>query len=201
MKHVRLVSIAGSMASVLILGCVQTKSEVDVKPVDINLNITGRLEVVITDARRQEEAITGSKPKRTVRPEDIGLPPTPVPTSYNAPEGFVLVADSSSDQLIQQMAARHPQIEAMLNSHLVGESHTGLLVSKGALSSSQQSLVDAENADRMELYKSEAAKKSLSVDQVALGYYMARLEHVDKGTWVERFNKSTGSWEWFQWDR
>jgi hypothetical protein len=30
---------------------------------------------------------------------------------------------------------------------------------------------------------------------------MARLEHVDKGTWVERFNKSTGSWEWFQWDR
>ena len=201
MKRVRLVSIAASIASVLILGCVQTKSEVDVKPVDINLNITGRLEVVITDARRQEEAITGSKPKRTVRPEDIGLPATPVPTSYNASEGFVLVADSGGEQLIQQMTARHPQIEAILNSHLVGESHTGLLLSKGALSSSQQSLVDAENADRMALYKLEAAKKSLPVDQVALGYYMARLEHVDKGTWVERFNKSIGSWEWFQWDR
>lgn len=201
MKRARLVSIAASIASMLILGCVQTKSEVDVKPVDINLNITGRLEVVITDARRQEEAITGSKPKRTVRPEDIGLPAAPVPTSYNVPEGFVLVADSGSEQLIQQMTVRHSQIEALLNSHLVGESHTGLLVSKGTLSSSQQSLVDAENADRMALYKSEAAKKSLPADQVALGYYMARLEHVDKGNWVERFNKSTGSWEWFQWDR
>jgi len=201
MKRARLVYIAASIASTLIVGCVQTKSEVDVKPVDINLNITGRLEVVITDARRQEEAITGSKPKRTVRPEDIGLPGTPVPTSDNAPAGFVWVADSGSEQLIQQMAARHPQIEALLNSHVVGESHTGLLVPKAALSSSLQSLVDAENADRMALYKLEAAKKNVPVDQVALGYYMARLEHVDKGTWVERFNKSSGSWEWFQWDR
>jgi uncharacterized protein YdbL (DUF1318 family) len=115
--------------------------------------------------------------------------------------GFVLVADTGNDQLIQQMAARHPQIEAMLNSHVVGESHTGLLVPKAALSSSQQSLLDAENADRMALYRLEAAKKNVPVDQVALGYYMARLEHVDKGVWVERFNKSSGGWEWFQWDR
>src|SRR4029077_1444047 len=54
-------------------GCLHTKSEVDVKPVDINLNITGRLELVITDARKEEQKITGSAPKRTVRPEDIGL--------------------------------------------------------------------------------------------------------------------------------
>jgi hypothetical protein len=37
------------------------------------------------------------------------------------------------------------------------------------------------------------------VDQVILGYYLARLEHVNKGNWVERYNKSTGGWEWFQW--
>ena len=30
---------------------------------------------------------------------------------------------------------------------------------------------------------------------------LARLEHVNKGAWVERFNKSAGSWEWFQWDK
>jgi len=200
-KRARLISIAASIAATLLFGCVQTKNEVDVKPVDINLNITGRLEVVITDARQQEEAITGSKPKRTVRPEDIGLPASAVPTSEYAPGGFVLVSDTSSEQLIQQMAARHPQIQALMTSHLVGESHTGLLVPKGSLSSSQQSLVDADNADRMALYNLEAGKKGVPVDQVALGYYMARLEHVDQGTWVERFNKSTRSWEWFQWDR
>jgi uncharacterized protein YdbL (DUF1318 family) len=201
--------------------CLQTKSEVDVKPVDINLNITGRLEVVITDARQQEQQITGSAPKRTVRPEDIGLPPAPSPTSDAAgsgailtendaaPEKLMLVADiylvaASGDrgtQLIQQMAARHSQIAAMLDSQLVGESHTGFLVPKGNLSPAQQALVAAEKGDRAELYKLEAAKKNTAQDQVALAYYMARLEHVNKGTWVERYNKTAGSWEWFQWNR
>src|SRR5216683_4776242 len=83
MKLARIVAVITLVASAGLSGCgpVQTKSEVDVKPVDINLNITGRLEVVITDARKQEEQITGSAPKRTVRPEDIGLPASPAPTS------------------------------------------------------------------------------------------------------------------------
>jgi hypothetical protein len=58
-----------------------------------------------------------------------------------------------------------------------------------------------KNSDRTQLYKLEAAQKGTSVDQVALGYYLARLEHVNKGTWVDQFNKSSGSWEWFQWNR
>ncbi len=213
MKRSHLVPILALSAATALAGCVQTKSEVDVKPVDINLNITGRLEVVITDARHAEEEITGSKPKRTVTPEDIGLPAAPAASSkageiadplasLEAGAGrFVLVAGDSQAQLIQQMAARHPQIQAMLDSQTVGESHTGFLVARAALSPSQQSLVDAENSDRTQLYQLEAAKKGTSVDQVALGYYLARLEHVNKGNWVDRFNKSTGSWEWFQWNR
>ena len=220
MKRMQLLAVVASVASAAMVGCIQTKSEVDVKPVDINLNITGRLELVITDARRQEEEITGAKPKRTVRPEDIGLPPVLAPRSDVTGPGARLtndgpaspvvlvslyyVADASSDrqaQLIQQMAARHPQIEALLDSQLVGESHTSVLVPRASLSASQQALVNAENADRMELYKLEAAKKNTAVDQVALGYYLARLEHVNKGAWVERYNKSTSSWDWFQWDR
>jgi uncharacterized protein YdbL (DUF1318 family) len=217
MKLARIVSVIAFAAATAWVGCVQTKSEVDVKPVDINLNITGRLEVVITDARKQEEQITGSAPKRTVRPEDIGLPPSAMPTSDAGSRATMLsddseqsarlvwVADNSAGdseaQLIQQMAARHQQIAAMLNGQLVGESHTGFMVAKASLNPSQQALVDAENADRTRLYQLESAKKGTSVDQVALGYYLARLEHVNKGTWVERFNKSAGSWEWFQWDK
>ena len=212
MKLARMVAVITLVAGLSGCGPVQTKSEVDVKPVDINLNITGRLEVVITDARKQEEQITGSAPKRTVRPEDIGLPAT-TPTSdagrasmmasrndENAAR-LVFVADDSEAQLIQQMAARHQQIAAMLNEQLVGESHTGFLVVKSSLTPSQQASVDAENADRTKLYQLEAAKKGTTVDQAALGYYLARLEHVNKGAWVERFNKSSGSWEWFQWDK
>jgi uncharacterized protein YdbL (DUF1318 family) len=212
MKLARMVAVITLVAGLSGCGPVQTKSEVDVKPVDINLNITGRLEVVITDARKQEEQITGSAPKRTVRPEDIGLPAS-TPTSdagrasmmasrndENAAR-LVFVADDSEAQLIQQMAARHQQIAAMLNEQLVGESHTGFLVLKSSLTPSQQASVDAENADRTKLYQLEAAKKGTTVDQAALGYYLARLEHVNKGAWVERFNKSSGSWEWFQWDK
>jgi uncharacterized protein YdbL (DUF1318 family) len=208
-----------SVVSAALVGCIQTKSEVEVKPVDINLNITGRLELVITDARQQEEQIAGAKPKRTVRTEDIGLPPVPGPRSDATPAGPMLTDDApvfpvgavglyaaavSSDrqaQLVQQRAARHAQIEAMLDNQLVGESHTGILVPRASLSASQQTLVNAENADRIELYKLEAEKKQTTVDEVTLGYYLARLEHVNKGTWVERYNKSTGSWEWFQWER
>jgi uncharacterized protein YdbL (DUF1318 family) len=215
MRLVKVLALAAAIAVGLFAGCVQTKSEVDVKPVDINLNITGRLELVITDARRQEEEITGSKPKRIVTPEDIGLPAAPAPQSNatgmgtmltddgSASARLMLVADTGTDEqaLIQRMAARHPQIASMLDSQSVGESHIGFLVPKSSLSPSQQALVDAENADRSEIYKLEGARKNTSVDQVALGYYMARLEHVNKGTWVERYNKSSGSWEWFQWNR
>jgi uncharacterized protein YdbL (DUF1318 family) len=220
MKRRWLVVAIAPIAVVVIFGCLQTKSEVSVKPVDINLNINGRLELVITDARKEEEKITGSAPKRTVRPEDIGLPPALAPKS-DAGTGAILAHGESEsprlvlvagiypvdvnsdrkDQLIRQMAARHQQIAALLDSRLVGESHTGFLVPKGSLSTDQQALVDAENADRSELYKLEAAKKNTTQDQVALAYYMARLEHVNKGTWVERYDKSTSSWEWFQWDR
>jgi len=218
MKRMQLLAVMAAVASAAMGGCIRTKSDVEVKPVDINLNITGRLELVITDARRQEEQITGQKPKRTVRPEDIGLPSVPAPKAETTGPGARLTddgpafplalvanayaADTSSDQqtqLIQQMAARHPQIEALLDSQSVGESHTGFLVPRTSLSTSQQALVNAENADRAGLYKLEAAKKNMPVDQVIPGYYLARLEHVNQGTWVERYDKSSGGWEWFQW--
>ncbi len=216
MKRMQVVTIVLSLASALLAGCLHTQSEVAVKPVDINLNITGRLEVVITDARQQEEAITGQKPKRTVTPEDIGLPaastnannPGAMLTDYGWNLAHLLLATDvyaaqpgDRTQLIQQMAARHPQIASMLDSGSVGESHTGFLVPKANLTPAQQTLVDAENADRTQLYKLEAASKNTPVDQVALAYYMARLEHVSKGTWVERYNKTAGTWEWFQWNR
>jgi len=210
MRRMHLVLLLALTGSTILIACLQTKSEVDVKPVDINLNITGRLEVVITDARKVEEEITGSKSKRTVRPEDIGLPPASSDKSDaggamdadQADRGsIVLVASDPEQQLIEQMAARHPQIQTMLDSQLVGESHTGYLVSKATLSVGQQSLMDAENSDRLQFYKLEAAKKNTPLDQVALGYYLARLGHVNRGNWADQFNKSTGRWEWFQWNR
>ena len=40
---------------------------------------------------------------------------------------MVLVATDPEQQLIEQMVARHPQIQTMPNSHLAGEAHSGYL--------------------------------------------------------------------------
>src|SRR5579864_3703924 len=101
MKRMRLVGIVLSMAAAVLAACFHTQSEVAVKPVDINLNITGRLEVVITDARKVEEEITGSKPKRTVRPEDIGLPPA---SSDKSDAGGAMNADPYGDTSFPSVA-------------------------------------------------------------------------------------------------
>src|SRR5438552_1136738 len=45
------------------------------KPMVININFNGHLDLVIHDARQNMEDITGEKPRNAVRPEDIGLPP------------------------------------------------------------------------------------------------------------------------------
>ena len=37
----------------------------------------------------------------------------------------------------------------------------------------QQAVLDAENKDRSELYRLEAQRRSISADEVALGYYLA----------------------------
>lgn len=201
------------LATAASFGCLRTKSEVDVKPVDINLNISGRLELVITDARQAEAAISGAKPKRTVRPEDIGLPPVPRDGAMRFEEPtrarLMFVSDvqtigaAADDQaaLIRAMAARYAQVATLRARGSVGEGHDGFLAPRASLSAAERALVDAENRDRAQVYALEAAAKGTTGSEVALGYYLARLEHVAKGTWAERYDKSTGQWQWFQWDR
>src|SRR6266511_3859045 len=99
MKRAQFLAVVVSVASAAMVGCIRTKSELAVKPMDINLNISGRLELVITDAR-QEEEITGTKPKRTVRPEDIGLPPVPTPKSETTGPGAMLTDDGPASPVV-----------------------------------------------------------------------------------------------------
>ena len=195
------------------------------KPLEININFTGHLDLVIHDARQDLETITGEKPTRTVRPEDIGLPAegskaggAVIPASGNilavgdaeffvpvvlrrgeaVAEGERWVEVALADDLKKSMAGRNAQIRAMWDSKVVGESHTGLLVAKGALSGEQQKLMEAENGDRTALYAAEAKQKSVTADEVAIGYYVARLGYAKDGAWYEKKGAS-GAWEWKQW--
>lgn len=207
------------VAPVLVLGAVagcNTTHEVVIKqdkPMDININLTGRLDLVIHDARQDLEDITGEKPARVVNPEDIGLPALPRqrtglgaeaygerPVAYLAAFGAGEMRPVASEADIKaNLAARDKEVRALWDAGAVGEAHTGLLVARGALTAEQQKLVAAENADRAALYAIQAAEKKSTVDEVALAYYLGRLGYAKAGNWYEKFNKQTNQWEWAKW--
>jgi len=206
-------------------GCLEAHVVVDQpKPLEINLNISGHLDIVIQDARQDLENITGEKPTNVVRPEDIGLPASPAgnkgaalvpaqPTDALFPVVFHSHATSRSamperlftvavtDDLKAAMKARDAQLRPLWDDGSIGESHTGLLVAKGNLTPAQSKLMDAENADRKALYDAEAKDKKTTADEVALGYYVARLGYAKNGAWYEKRNTTSGVWEWKQWGK
>lgn len=191
------------------------------KPIEINLNISGRVDLVI-HAQKDMESITGEKPTNTVRPEDIGLPPartggalepmetplladladTPVllrtaqPRAGGAPEKWVVVA--LIDDLKKSMAARDKLVRPLWDSKLVGESHSGLLEAKGSLTAEQKKLMDEENADRRAYFAEAGKNDKISADEAALAFYIARLGYAKAGAWYEKKN-AAGAWEWKQW--
>ena len=211
---------ASVLAACVVTGC-NTHHEIVVsqpKPMEVNVNLTGRLELVVTDARKDLEQIEGEKPKRVVTAEDIGLPATtdgpPAPATKPGARGLESrrvvyldeigiqpprVALASEDELKKSMEGRRAQVKALRQAHAAGEAHTGLLVEKGSLTPAQRSVMDAENKDRQALYELEAQRKSEPVAKVALGWYVARLSYVNKGDWVEKFNKEKNQWEWVHW--
>ena len=198
-------------------GC-NTKHEIVVsqpKPLEVNVNLTGRLEVVLTDAREDMADITGQAPKRKISLEDLGLPPSALapstapavpsmPASLRMQDSDLayMMAEAPREAALKKaMAGRYGQIRQLLSAKTLGEAHTGLLAARGALAPAQTALMAAENKDRSELYGLVSQRTGTPLDQVALGYYMARLEHAEKGDWVEIFNKQTNQWEWQQWDK
>ena len=190
------------------------------KPLEVNINLSGRLDLVIHDARQVVEQITGEKPQQTVRPEDIGLPAAAASSAPGpgAAAGFpqdalagpvVCLADfgrapapapvATEAELKKSLAQRHAHLRAILDAQVAGESHTGLVVVRGKVSAAQQATIDAENADRSALYALEAKRRNIGEAEVALGYYLPRLGHARKGDWYDKFNKAKNVWEWHQW--
>ncbi len=181
------------------------------KPLEVNVNVSGKLELVIHDARDDVARITGEKAKQVVSPQDIGLDDpattgqaTPPTGSTQAPvwastRVVLLDAVGSEEGLKQAMAGRNKAVRALLDTKLAGEAHTGLLAARGTLSPAQQKLLSDENADRSALYTAEAKRKGVTEAEVSVAYYLARLGHAEPGDWYEKLNKASGQWEWKKW--
>lgn len=96
---------------------------------------------------------------------------------------------------------RMADIQTFKNSRLVGEGRDALLAIRvetpGDYGDFIRKTVDAENADRMALMKSEAEKQKTSLPQIQTKQASLAAKLAFKGEWIE-FVKADGSSEWIQ---
>src|SRR5438067_970058 len=133
-----------AVVACVLAGC-NTHHEIVVsqpKPMEVNVNLTGRLELVVTDARKDLEQIEGEKPKRVVTAQDIGLPATtegpPAPATKPGARGLEprrvvylgemgtqppRIALASEEELKKAMEGRRAQVKELRGARVVGEAH------------------------------------------------------------------------------
>ena len=95
-----------------------------------------------------------------------------------------------ADDIKARMLARLPQIEALKADGVIGEDKNGFLQFRKA-AGDKQALINAENADRGEIYKAIAAKQGVSVEVVGQRRALQIAEVAKPGEWLQ---KADGTW-------
>jgi uncharacterized protein YdbL (DUF1318 family) len=90
-----------------------------------------------------------------------------------------------------RMKARLSDVVAAKDAGTVGEGVDGYLHLRASSNSTAQKLVDAENADRKELFKKLSAKTGGDVSAVARQFSQSIASKAKSGHW---FKKSSGTW-------
>ncbi len=215
---------AACVLTLAVAGCIRTHSDVVIhqpKPMVVDVNLSGTLTLVVKNARDDMQYITGhAAPGKSAGGSVnagipvVDIPPTtqPVTKPTGRPSSSllqargltpVIFADANpspgKSAILRQLRADYPRVRALLESHLVGEAHTGYLVARAHLATRQAQFVSQDNALRRELYQIVAAETGRSMAQVGLSYYVVRLRYLAKGVWVQAKNKADGQWVWIHW--
>ena len=108
---------------------------------------------------------------------------------------------ATSTDPVEARRNRMADIQTFKNSRLVGEGRDALLAIRvetpGDYGDFIRKTVDAENADRMALMKSEAEKQKTSLPQIQTKQASLAAKLAFKGEWIEVV-KDDGSAEWIQ---
>lgn len=76
------------------------------------------------------------------------------------------VSALSANDAVSRMRERLPQIDALKSAGMVGENNEGMLSARTVLNANQTALIEAENADRAEIYAVVARRSGQSVKEV-----------------------------------
>ncbi len=94
----------------------------------------------------------------------------------------------AQEDLKARFSARLPQIDALKLQLLVGENNKGYLEARGNLSSAQEALMKAENADRKTLYGMLANKRGIDtkvVGEARAAQIYEKSEDASAKVWVQ----------------
>ena len=146
---------------VVFFGCARVRVEAPKDP--IKLDISMRLDIyqhVAKDIDAIEDIVSGSGGKIPGTKQGSMLDIL-IPSAY-AQEGL----SPEVEQAALNRRDRKLQLVSLEQSGVVAENNLGLVEIKGNSDSSINSLIEAENNDRMVIYRALAAKNGISVEEV-----------------------------------
>lgn len=105
--------------------------------------------------------------------------------------GLFMVNPLAAQDAAARVKERLPQIDALKAQGSIGETNRGYLEARVSLTSAQQQLVSAENADRRELYVLVARRTGQSADEVGQQRALRIAELTRPGLWLQ---DADGQW-------
>lgn len=177
----------------LILGCARLEVKGAKEP--IKLDISMRLDIyqhVAKDIDSIENMVSGAKPKTAVFDKQSLL-------GYFVAEAY---AEEGLGAEVEQAALRRRDrregLLPLLTQAVIGENKSGLLEIKSSdtQNSSAKQLIQAENSDRMIIYRAVAGKNGISVEEVQKLYAKRLQEDAPAGSPIEVLNQSAGTYSW-----
>ena len=166
---------------VLFLGCARIKMEAPKEA--IKVDVAMRLDVyqhVEKDIDKIENMVSDKQGKKPSAKDNHSLLECFVGNAY-AEDGLGV----DVEQAALRRKDRLSELAAMEEKGIIGENKSGLVEIKNEPSLSDQGLVEAENSDRMIIYKAVAEKNGTSVDDVQHLYAKRLQADAPAGTPVE----------------
>lgn len=184
MTHKHIWSIAG-LAAVLV-GCATVEVKAPKEP--IKMDIAMRLDVyqhVVQDADSIESIVEGSSARPATKLSSLGG--FWVGTAH-ADDGL----GSEAMEAAYRRRDRRSELLALESQGALGEGRNALVVLRASGNSRAQSLMTAENSDRMIIYQAIARKNGSSVEDVQKVYAERIREGLPSGVYYEN---AEGGWE------
>jgi uncharacterized protein YdbL (DUF1318 family) len=173
------------LAIIISLGCAKVQVQAPKEPIKVDISM--RLDIyqhIEKDIDKIENIVAGKDKQGFL----VGL------------VGVAFAEESLSPE-VEQAALRRKDRRSELSSWeakgVIGENKSGLVEIRNSsvADSSTRQLVDAENSDRMIIYRSVASKNNSSVEEVLKPYVKRLQEDAPGGTPIEVLNAS-GVYEW-----